>query len=155
MGCSSAAVPVIGGYFEPGGMYGGHSGHHYWINYCPLCGHYNCLENNPKGTDEGELTCSICDSDYDGCTGADKNGGGARVWLNAASQAQITAWYHPQISNTTNTTNTTTNNTVVQPVAPQNKTLPNCLGLIGGTGLTINANVLNTIINSGNKLAII
>ena len=80
------ALPVssassIGGYFIPGGMYGGSSGYHYWENYCPLCHHYGSLEVNPKGTYEGEITCAICDADYDGCTGYDKYEGGARAKL--------------------------------------------------------------------------
>ena len=81
---SSAAS--IGGYFVPGGMYGGESGYHYWENYCPLCHHYGCLEVNPKGTYEGEITCSACDADYDGCTGYDKYDGGARAKLTPAKK---------------------------------------------------------------------
>lgn len=72
---------AVGGYFIPGGYYGGYSGYHYWVDYCPMCGYYDCLLYNPKGTYEGEITCAVCDADYDGCTGADKNGGGARAWL--------------------------------------------------------------------------
>jgi nitrite reductase/ring-hydroxylating ferredoxin subunit len=72
---------AIGGYFIPGGYYGGEAGYYYWEDYCPMCGHYDCLLVNPKGTYEGEITCSICDADYDGCTGAEKHGSGARAWL--------------------------------------------------------------------------
>ena len=43
-----------------------------WINYCPNCHHYNCLLVNPKGVSESELTCFICDSDFDGVTGKEK-----------------------------------------------------------------------------------
>lgn len=83
------ALPVssassIGGYFIPGGMYGGESGYHYWENYCPLCYNHGCLEVNPKGTYEGEITCSVCDADYDGCSGYDKSDYGARAQLNPA-----------------------------------------------------------------------
>jgi len=74
-------VGTIEGYFIPSGMYGGHSGYYTWMDYCPLCHHYNCLLNNPKGTYEGEVTCGICDSDYDGTTGADKHGDGAWAFL--------------------------------------------------------------------------
>lgn len=114
-GCSSAATPVIGGYFEPGGYYGGHAGYHYWVNYDPSSGKYGVLEFNPKGTEEGELTSSVTDTDYDGCTGADKCGSGARYWLIPATQAQIDAWYHPQTVKTNNSTNIPQNNvTTVQ-----------------------------------------
>jgi len=71
----------VGGYFKPGGYYGGKSGYHEWIDYCPLCSHKNCLMVNPKGTFEGEITCAWCDADYDGCTGYDKHGRGARAKL--------------------------------------------------------------------------
>ncbi len=121
LGSASAAVPVIGGYFEPGGYYGGHAGHHYWVNYDPSSGRYGVLENNPKGTEEGELTSSVTDTDYDGCTGGDKYGGGARYWLIPATQAQIDAWYHPQtvaspVANNTTNVSTTQTITVEQPI---------------------------------------
>ncbi|MFA0833569.1 MAG: hypothetical protein ACC609_06135 [Methanobacterium formicicum] len=115
---SSAAS--IGGYFIPGGMYGGESGYHYWENYCPLCHHYGGLVVNPKGTYEGEITCSYCDADYDGCTGYDKYEGGARAKLipavvekeepenvNAQSTEQPAAT--PETNNTTSTANKTVN----------------------------------------------
>lgn len=44
-----------------------------WINYCPLCGHYNTLTINPKGVYERELTCSYCDADYCGASGKEKS----------------------------------------------------------------------------------
>lgn len=87
---------MIGGHFQPSGYYANSAGHYYWINYCPLCHHYSCLSYNPKGTVEGELTCKICDSDFDGTSGADKCGSGARGWLKPATQEQIDIWYHPQ-----------------------------------------------------------
>lgn len=68
-----SSASSIGGYFIPGGMYGGESGYHYWENYFPLCHNHGCLEVNPKGTYEGEITCSVCDADYDGCSGYDKS----------------------------------------------------------------------------------
>lgn len=43
-----------------------------WLSYCPHCGYYGTLLNNPKGTTEGELTCSYCDCDYCGVTGKEK-----------------------------------------------------------------------------------
>jgi hypothetical protein len=55
-----------------------------WKDWCPLCGSINCLQDNPKGTYEGEITCGHCGADYDGVTGQDKNGGGSRGCLVAA-----------------------------------------------------------------------
>jgi len=72
-------IDVIGGYYYPGGHYGGTSGYYYWENYCPLCHHYNCLGNYVKGVNE--ISCYRCSADYDGCTGLDKAGGGARAEL--------------------------------------------------------------------------
>lgn len=49
-----------------------------WRNWCPVCGKANTLTDTPKGTYEGELTCSMkkggCDSDWDGVTGKNKAG---------------------------------------------------------------------------------
>lgn len=70
---------TISGYYTPGGYYGGHSGYYEWIDYCPQCHNYNCLANYYKGVNE--ITCVICDADYDGCTGGDKHAGGAWAWL--------------------------------------------------------------------------
>lgn len=44
-----------------------------WLSYCPYCGYYGTLLDNPKHTDEGELTCSYCDCDYCGVTGKIKD----------------------------------------------------------------------------------
>jgi len=52
-----------------------------WENHCPLCGHNGTLTFNPKGTYEGELTCSYCDADYCAVTGKDKHGKGPRACL--------------------------------------------------------------------------
>lgn len=49
-----------------------------WYNFCPLCGAYNSLTVNPKGTFEVELTCSYCGADYCAVSGKDKNGYGSR-----------------------------------------------------------------------------
>lgn len=48
--------------------------HRAWLDYCPACGHYDCLLVNPKGVPESELTCSVCGADYCGVTGLDKGG---------------------------------------------------------------------------------
>lgn len=83
--CSMSAVSAVetnkfvGGYFIPGGMYGGYSGYHFWVNECPFDG--GSLGVNPKGVYEGEITCYNCDADFDGCTGYDKCGSGARARL--------------------------------------------------------------------------
>jgi len=77
----SSSAGTVEGYFIPGGMYGGYSGYYVWEDYCPNCDHVNCLLVNPKGTYEGEITCAICDSDYDGTTGADKHANGAWGYL--------------------------------------------------------------------------
>ena len=45
-----------------------------WEDYCPACGHHDCLLMNPKGVPESELTCSVCGADYCGVTGWDKGG---------------------------------------------------------------------------------
>jgi nitrite reductase/ring-hydroxylating ferredoxin subunit len=98
-------VDTVEGYFIPSGMYGGHSGYYTWENHCPLCHHTGCLEVNPKGTYEGEITCSACDADYDGCTGYDKYQGGARGQLEAYTEPE------PTVTNNDSTTNMTTNTT--------------------------------------------
>lgn len=115
-----SSASSIGGYFIPGGMYGGESGYHYWENYCPLCHHYGCLEVNPKGTHEGEITCSRCDADYDGCSGYDKYDGGARAKLIPAvietkPEAQAAPQFtestaKPEIQETKNSTPNSTSN---------------------------------------------
>lgn len=52
-----------------------------FINFCILCGANDTLVINPKGVPESELTCLICDADYDGTNGADKSGYGCRGYL--------------------------------------------------------------------------
>jgi len=71
-------VDTVTGYFEPSGYYGQHPGYYTWIDYCPMCGCRDCLLINPKGTVEGEITCAVCDSDFDGTSGCDKYGRGSR-----------------------------------------------------------------------------
>jgi hypothetical protein len=71
-----------------------------------LCKHYNCLGNHVKGVNE--ISCYRCDADYDGCTGLDKHGGGARAGLNR--------YYKPEPKAAT------TENTTVQPVVQPQKT---------------------------------
>ena len=65
-----------------------------WKNYCPNCGKSGTLLDTPKGTIDGELTCSMrlggCDADYCGYCGGDKWGGGKcwRVKLTPASASE-------------------------------------------------------------------
>jgi len=44
------------------GNYNFHTGA--FVNYCPKCHKYGVLKWNPKGTAEGEWTCSACGADY-------------------------------------------------------------------------------------------
>ena len=47
-----------------------------WLSYCPNCGYYGTLLNNPKHVSpEGEITCHFCDCDYCGVTGYEKDWG--------------------------------------------------------------------------------
>jgi hypothetical protein len=84
-----SAYEPISGYFEPGGMYGGHSGYHQWVNYCPNCHHYGCLSTTMKPCAEGQISCTRCDSDYDGCTGIDK-------WGGPYIRSQLTLYVEPE-----------------------------------------------------------
>jgi hypothetical protein len=43
-----------------------------FVNYCPICKSYGTLEFNPKGTAEGEWTCSKCNADYCAADGKEK-----------------------------------------------------------------------------------
>ena len=86
---SNGTLPIIGGYFKPSGYYGKPAGDYYWLNYCPFDHAWGVLENNPKHQKEGEITCSLCDADFDGTSGADKAGGGARAWLTPVSLSEV------------------------------------------------------------------
>jgi hypothetical protein len=54
----------------------GLNGYHYMTgcfeNYCPKCHSYGTLSFNPKGTPEGEWTCTKCGSDYCAADGKEK-----------------------------------------------------------------------------------
>ena len=41
-------------------------------NYCPRCHSYGTLKFNPKGSPEGEWTCSKCSADYCAASGKEK-----------------------------------------------------------------------------------
>ena len=88
-GSGNGSLPIIGGYFKPSGYYGKPAGDYYWLNYCPFDHAWGVLENNPKHQKEGEITCSLCDADFDGTSGADKAGGGARAWLTPVSLSEV------------------------------------------------------------------
>jgi hypothetical protein len=49
-------------------------------DYCPLCHHHGTFTWNPKGTGEGEWTCSVCGADYCAADGRCKCGG-SEVYL--------------------------------------------------------------------------
>jgi hypothetical protein len=57
----------------------GTSGYYYhtatFKNYCSHCHSYRTLTFNPKGTVEGEWTCSACDADYCAADGKEKISG--------------------------------------------------------------------------------
>lgn len=71
----AAETNTISGYFKPSGVYDDQYSHtwHYksFINYCPNCGHYNCL-GVWKYCPERQISCYNCDSDYSGVTGYEK-----------------------------------------------------------------------------------
>jgi hypothetical protein len=46
-----------------------------FVNYCPRCNSYETLKFNPKGTPEGEWTCTKCGSDYCAACGKEKISG--------------------------------------------------------------------------------
>lgn len=74
--------PVYGGtiYVEgyTSGYYEGYYTQQEFINYCPLCDHYDTLAIYVKGVNE--ITCLYCDADYS-YSGKDKYGGGPRGYL--------------------------------------------------------------------------
>jgi hypothetical protein len=41
-------------------------------NYCPRCHSYGTLKFNPKGSPEGEWTCTNCSADYCAASGKEK-----------------------------------------------------------------------------------
>ena len=55
-----------------------------WYDFCPLCGDYDVLTINPKGTFEVEITCSNCGADYCAVSGKDKHKHGSRAKLISA-----------------------------------------------------------------------
>lgn len=86
--CILAATPAlvygygaVSGHFKPSvsSQYSYRWYYRVWVDYCPACGHYDCLLINPKGVPESELTCSVCGADYCGVTGLDKGGGRWRL----------------------------------------------------------------------------
>ncbi|MEN6293531.1 MAG: hypothetical protein ABFD07_16145 [Methanobacterium sp.] len=78
-----------------------------FLNFCPLCGHYNCLEVGVKRYDE--ITCVRCDADYS-FSGKEKHIP-ARGWLTP---------YEPEPTDNVSTTNTTTE-IVIQEQKPLDK----------------------------------
>ena len=150
------ALPIssassIGGYFIPGGMYGGESGYYYWEDYCPLCDHYGCLLVNPKGTYEGEVTCSACDADYDGCTGYDKSAYGARAKLipaikEATEPVNVTAQSTEQNESEVNNTTSNFNDKVELDKLPSKSLVP--VSDHHETTIAVNLGINDVLVNS-------
>ena len=89
------------GWFKTGGTF---------ENYCPICHRHGTLRFNPKGTAEGEWTCSACDSDYCLCGRCKASGSG--IYLVRATSNGVAAKKSPSQQQNTNTgTNTGTSTT--------------------------------------------
>ena len=94
---TSTTGNVICGDFKPSACHDGSQpyvwGHYCWLNYCPNCGRYGTLLNNPKHQYEGELTCSHCDSDYCGHCGREKKcGSSSKLTPASTTTTTIDAW---------------------------------------------------------------
>lgn len=70
-------MDVINGEGRTTGINEGWYTHYSFVNYCPLCDHYNCLERGLKRNDE--ISCSHCRADYS-FSGKDKTYN-PRAWL--------------------------------------------------------------------------
>ena len=66
-----------------------------FLNYCPDCGSSGSLTWNPKGTIEGEWTCSACGSDYCVC-GQEKTNGKAKHLINVTHKLNVKSKTPPQ-----------------------------------------------------------
>jgi hypothetical protein len=66
-----------------------------FLNYCPDCGSTETLIWNPKGTIEGEWTCSACGSDYCVC-GREKTNGKGKHLINAIHRPKVKSKEPPQ-----------------------------------------------------------
>jgi phage terminase large subunit GpA-like protein len=84
-----------------------------FVNYCPHCHSYETLEFNPKGTPEGEWTCSKCNSDYCAADGKEKIDG---------SKYCLTQY---NVTSTDNTHNSTQNSTTKNQTFFQSEALLN------------------------------
>lgn len=82
-----------------------------WENYCPLCDHNGTLTFNPKGTYEGELTCSHCGADYCAVTGKDKHGNGPRAYLTVFKDSYYYTYNPMDTHNNSNDNNINGNST--------------------------------------------
>jgi len=65
-------------------------------NYCPKCHSYGTLSFNPKGTPEGEWTCTKCGSDYCAADGKEKIPG-IKVFLIHYNATNATSGKSPQV----------------------------------------------------------
>jgi len=68
-----------------------------FLNYCPECGATGTLKWNPKGTIEGEWTCS-CSADYCVC-GQEKTNGKGKHLINAINRSKVKSKAPPHIVN--------------------------------------------------------
>jgi hypothetical protein len=96
---TSQAVDTITGEGYTSGIGEGYYTEYSFINYCPLCHHYNTLETYVKGVNE--ITCTHCDADYS-YSGRDKHEGYARAWLTSYVEPE------PPVTDNDSTTNMTT-----------------------------------------------
>jgi hypothetical protein len=69
-----------------------------FLNYCPECGASGTLIWNPKGTVEGEWTCSACSADYCIC-GKEKTYGVGKNLIKATEQPIVKPVAPPTIVN--------------------------------------------------------
>jgi hypothetical protein len=83
----SFSVDVITGSGYTSGYGEGYYTEYSFVNYCPLCHHYNTLETYVKGVNE--ITCTHCDADYS-YSGRDKHEGYARAWLTSYIEPEPT-----------------------------------------------------------------
>ncbi|WP_227716997.1 hypothetical protein [Methanobacterium paludis] len=100
----------------------GTSGYYYqtatFKNYCPHCHRYGTLTFNPKGTVEGEWTCSACDSDYCAADGKEKISGSSYYLSTYTPPKQVKAAQEVKVVKSQQTAKQTQDSTV-QPAAQQ------------------------------------
>lgn len=111
-----------------------------FVNYCPVCGIYGCLQDNPKGVAEGELTCCLCDADFDGVTGTDK-GNTTYVLTKVGNSVLVNSTTNSTTNNTNSSTTVTVKDiitaaSIIKNYVDANKTLPTYVS-VGGVKYTM------------------